>query len=79
MVSGAAYCGEFTNANGQVQCSLEEPVGNALPTNLLVFDGTQLAGHALTITNQINSTAPTTPGIGKLADAPVRRPRGGRL
>jgi beta-galactosidase len=63
VVSGPAYCGEFTNANGQINCSLEEPVGNALPTNLLVFDGTQFAPRALTITNPISTNALTAPAL----------------
>ena len=63
-VTGAAYVGEFTNANGQFICNLEEPAGNSLPTNLLVFDGNQFAAHALAITNQISTASWTPPALG---------------
>jgi len=64
IVTGAAYVGDFTNANGQFICNLEEPAGNSLPTNLLVFDGNQFAAHALAITNQISTASWTPPALG---------------
>jgi beta-galactosidase len=63
VVTGAAYVGEFTNANGQISASLEEPLGNSLPTNLLVFDGAQFAPRALSITNSISPGSPTAPTL----------------
>jgi beta-galactosidase len=63
LVSGPAYCGEFTNANGQINCSLEEPFGYALTNSLLVYDGAQFAPRALTITNQISTSPLTAPSL----------------
>ena len=63
VVSGAAYVGQFTNANGQIAASLEEPAGNQLPTNLLVFDGAQFAPHPLAIANQISTNALAAPAL----------------
>jgi beta-galactosidase len=63
VVSGPAYVGEFTNASGQIICSLEEPVGSVLTNSLLVYDGIQFAPRALTVTNQINTNSLTAPSL----------------
>jgi beta-galactosidase len=62
VVSGPDYVGEFTNDNGQINCTLEEPLGSPLPTNILVY-GTATSPRALTITNQIDSRPVPAPAL----------------
>ncbi len=62
VVCGPAYVGEFTNANGHFACTLEEPLGSALPTNILVY-GPNITPLTLTVTNQIETRNPVAPTL----------------
>jgi beta-galactosidase len=63
VVSGPDYVGSFTNPNNRVDCTLEEPLGNSLPTNIVAYGGDQLALHTLTITSQVASGTPAAPAL----------------
>ncbi len=60
IVCGPDYVGEFTNANNQLSLTLEEPLGSALPTNIVAYDsGT--APRALAIVSHLSAKSVTAP------------------
>jgi beta-galactosidase len=63
VVNGPDYVGNFTNPNGQVNCTLEEPLGNPLPTTILSYGPDQYAPHPLTISSPVANGTPAAPTL----------------
>jgi beta-galactosidase len=63
VVNGPDYVGAFSDTNGQINCTLEEPLGSPLPTTILAYGPDAYAPHTLTIASPVATGTPATPPL----------------